>query len=407
MSECGSGIPGEENGGMIVEGKTMGRQNDGIYGMLAREEMCESARKLRDTYQIKPGAPLFQREFGFLSLELWQKEQGMPSDVPLQQLFGFEEPGNHHLGGAGWCEAGFMPPFTEEIIEDRGDYEVVRDKAGRHVLCFKGRRQGFMPEYLDHPVRDMKTWEERCKWRLNPETPERYNNLQETLDAAKEEARTGKMISQMVVGGYMYLRSLMGPEGLLYKFYDEPELINDCMKTWFELADSVISRHQEQLTIDELFIGEDICYNKGPLISPDMIKEFLFPYYRQLICNIKSRQLDKDRHLYFHVDTDGHAMPVIPLYQSIGMDVMSPFEVASGCDVVEMGIRFPGLAMFGGIDKRILAKGKKAIDAHLDYVLPAMRKRGGYIPTCDHDVPEEVSYENYLHYRKRCLEFAK
>jgi hypothetical protein len=35
-----------------------------------------------------------------------------------------------------------------------------------------------------------------------------------------------------------------------------------------------------------------------------------------------------------------------------------------------------------------------------------MHARGGYTPTCDHGVPEEVSLANYRHYRKRCLEFA-
>ena len=88
------------------------------------------------------------------------------------------------------------------------------------------------------------------------------------------------------------------------------------------------------------------------------------------------------------------------------MDVMSPFEVAAGCDVVETGKQYPDLAIFGGIDKRVLAKGKEAIDSHLEYILPFMRKRGGYIPTCDHGVPEEVSYENYLYYRKRCIELG-
>ncbi len=138
-----------------------------------------------------------------------------------------------------------------------------------------------------------------------------------------------------------------------------------------------------------------------------MIKEFLFPYYEQLIANMKKRQIDKERHLYFHIDTDGRAMLVIPLYKEISMDVMSPFEVASGCDVVEIGKKYPDLVIFGGIDKRILAKTKDAIDEHIDYILPAMKKRGGYIPTCDHGVPEEVSYENYLHFRKRCREFAE
>ena len=50
---------------------------------------------------------------------------------------------------------------------------------------FKGRRGGFMPEYIDHPVKDMKTWEEDVKWRLVPATPERYANLKERMESAK------------------------------------------------------------------------------------------------------------------------------------------------------------------------------------------------------------------------------
>ena len=88
------------------------------------------------------------------------------------------------------------------------------------------------------------------------------------------------------------------------------------------------------------------------------------------------------------------------------MDVMSPFEVASGCDVVEIGRQYPELAMFGGIDKRVLAQGKEAIDAHLEYIFPTMRARGGYIPTSDHGVPEEVTLENYRYYRSRAIELG-
>jgi uroporphyrinogen decarboxylase len=97
---------------------------------------------------------------------------------------------------------------------------------------------------------------------------------------------------------------------------------------------------------------------------------------------------------------------VIDLYETIGMDVMSPFEVAAGCDVVAVGHAHPELAILGGVDKRVLAKGKRAIDEMVNRIFPAMRARGGYIPTCDHGVPAEVRYEDYLHYRKRCLEFA-
>ena len=379
---------------------------DGVQAMVPRDQMCESARKLRDTYTVTPGVPLFRREFGYYCLEQW-KEQGMPEDVPHAELFNFDPGGGHGLGQLGWCESAFQPNFETKVVEDRGEHEVVQDSAGRHVLFFKGRRSGFMPTYLDHPVKDRKTWEENVKWRLKPDSPERYADLGERMSNAKAAAGEGKIITQNLIGGYMYLRSLIGPEDVLYFFYDQPDLIHDCMKTWLELADAVIARHQEHLALDEVFLAEDICYNHGPLIGPDTMREFLLPYYEQLIANVKARQIDKARHLHVHIDTDGYAVPVIPVYQdSIGMDLMSPFEVASGCDVVEIGRQYPNLALFGGIDKRVLAKGKAAIDEMVERILPPMRERGGYIPTSDHGVPAEVKYEDYLHYRRRCIELG-
>jgi uroporphyrinogen decarboxylase len=193
---------------------------------------------------------------------------------------------------------------------------------------------------------------------------------------------------------------------LLYKFHDDPALIHACMENWLKLADTVTAAHQRFVTLDQVYLAEDICYNHGPLISPDMMREFLLPYYQQLITNLKARQIDRSRHLYFQIDTDGFANPTIPLYRELGMDVMSPFEVASGCDVVEIGRQYPRLVMRGGIDKRVLALGRKDIDRHLEYILPAMRARGGYIPACDHGVPAEVPYENYLYYRRRCVELG-
>ncbi len=384
---------------------TTGTGADGVHAMVPRDAMCEAARKLRDTYAVTPGAPFFRREFGFYCLERW-REQGLPADADLAEWFRYDPPGNHQLGELGWCEAAFVPAFETKIIEDRGAHEVEQDHAGRHVLYFKGRRNGFMPEYIDHPVKDWQTWEENVKWRLDPAAPGRFDSLETRMMTARTRAAEGLMISQGLIGGYMYLRSLMGPAELLYMVCESPDLIHDCMKTWFELADAVTARHQQHVTFDELFLAEDICYNHGALISPDMMRAFLFPYYAQLITNVKSRQIDPNRHLYLHIDTDGDAIPVIPLYRELGMDVMSPFEVAAGCDVVEVGRVHPGLAVFGGIDKRVLATTRADIDRHVEAILPVMRERGGYIPTCDHGVPEEVSLENYLHYRKRCVELG-
>jgi uroporphyrinogen decarboxylase len=376
-------------------------------GVDLKEKWNPGVKKMRDFYAIKPDAPIYQTEFGFYVLDRWKSEGHIGPNEDLAKLFGFDPPGKYSLGNLGWCEAGFEPVFEEKVLEDQGDYELVQDFAGRTVKCFKNRRSGFMPEYMDHPVKDRRSWEEKCLWRMDPKSPERVPKIQKAIAEAKAAALEGRVIVANLVGGYMYLRSLMGPLELMYLLYDDPELVHACMQTWLNLADAVYAEMQKEVHIDEVFFGEDICYNYGLLISGEMVREFLFPYYQQLIHNIRARRADKSRPLSFQLDTDGFSDVALPLYREIGLTFLSPFEAASGCDVVRTAKEYPDLLISGGFDKRILAQGKDAIDREIDRIMPGMKKRGGYFPTCDHGVPEEVSFENYMHYRKQMLAYGK
>ncbi len=223
---------------------------------------------------------------------------------------------------------------------------------------------------------------------------------QPTAARANADA-VGGMVSQALIGGYMYLRAMIGPETLLTATYDTPELLHALMQGWADIMDAGLAHVQAEIELDEVFFTEDICYNHGLLVSPQSVRDFLFPYYRRVLDNARARQ---SRFLHFQLDSDGHCHPAIPLYKEVGVNAMSPMEVASGCDVVEIAEEHPDLRIFGGIDKRVLAAGKAAIDAHLEHILPFMVKRGGYYPTCDHSVPQDVSLENYLYYRQRVCE---
>ena len=367
----------------------------------------EAAEKLRATYRRVPGSGFIQRDFGlWMCLDAWKEDPDFPQGSE-DEIFHYEPAGKFTLYGLGWTEAAFCPEFPECVLRDCGDTEIVQDHAGRGVLYFKGRRQGFMPEYVSHPVVDQRSWEENVRPRLQFDLPERIEQRKrEAAEALAAQKRDGVMISQNIIGGYMYLRSLIGPEALLYAFYDAPELIHECMRTWLELADAVTALHQQSVALDEVFFGEDICYNHGSLISPDMIREFLFPYYQQLLDNIRRRQIGHPAP-YIQLDTDGRCRSVMDLYiEGIGCNIFFPLEAAADSDVVAIGREYPELVLIGGFDKRILAAGKEAIDREVERIFPVMSRRGGYWPMCDHGIPPEVNWRDYLHFRKRCLEFA-
>jgi hypothetical protein len=167
------------------------------------EHLSPGARKLRAFYDLVPGAPIVQAEFGFYSMDRWKREGHIGEDTDLAALFGFDPPGEYSLKHLGWCEAPFVPAFETKVLEDREEYELVQDFAGRHVLFFKGRRSGFMPEYVNHPVKDLRTWEEDVKWRLDPASPEQFADLDERMAEAKVFAAEGWVINQNLGGGYM------------------------------------------------------------------------------------------------------------------------------------------------------------------------------------------------------------
>jgi len=367
--------------------------------------MTVGAKKMWDFYNQVPNAKIHQQEFWLMepTLERWKNEGHINDTTDLSELFGFDDPGRYLLSALGWCESHFSPAFPVKVLEDRGEHELIQDHVGRSVFVFKGRRTGFMPEYVDHPVKTIEDFKEKIAFRMDFNTPDRQAHAKaQVADAKKHHDEKGWAICNNMIGGYMYLRSLMGPEGALYLFYDNPDLIHLAMEKWFELSDKISELMQNEIEFDEVFFAEDICYKAGSLISPDMIREFLFPYYKKLLDNMKKRQ-KKD--FIFQLDTDGDCRSMIPLYQEIGMTYMSPFEVASNCDVVEIRKQYPNLLMRGGFDKRILATTKDAIDKEVDRIMPFMTKFGGYIPSVDHGTPMEVSFENYMHYRKRMLEF--
>ncbi|HUW56208.1 MAG TPA: uroporphyrinogen decarboxylase family protein [Planctomycetota bacterium] len=353
---------------------------------------------------------LVRQPFGFFpqTHERWQKE-GMPEAVThggkgFREYFGFDP--SVWLGQGvdlGWCEAPLVPRYEEKILRTVGGHEIVQDFIGRHKAYPVGQREQVMPTYLKHTVASRADWEEEVRPRLDADTPERWEGFDEKMAEQTEAVARGEGLRNAgVIGGYMYLRSLIGPVDLLYRFYDEPELLHDMMRHWRDLMLTCLRRSQDAGgPFYRFMLAEDICYKSGPLISPDMMREFLSPYYRDVYDELQSHQSEK---LHFEIDTDGDCRPVIDVYQECGVDAMSPFEVASGCDVVKIGRQYPALHMRGGIDKRVLARGPDAIDEMLAYIMPAMTKRGRYIPSSDHAVPDDVSLDNYRHYRKRVME---
>ena len=353
--------------------------------------MTQSTRqRLHDTVACKAVTPgvLWGDGFWPETRARWQSE-GMPTDF----CFGDEYRGGVTLGDLG-VEIGFHPPYEQKVVADEGAYELIQDQYGIIKRIQKGRSG--MPQFVQFPVSDRASWE-KLKPRLDPANPNRYApDWPQRAAAACQSDALVTLVSGHLSGFFSLLRELTG-DRVYYLFFDAPDLARDILDFQVYRLTTYLREITRVARIDRLFIWEDMCYKRGPLVSPDLFRQFLLEPYRRTIAVARERGVE-----IIDVDSDGNINELIPLWLEADVNLLHPMEVAAGMDVVAVKRAYGSqVAMHGGVDKRALAQGREAIDREFARIRPAY-ELGGYIPHVDHSVPPDVSWDSYLYYlRKR------
>lgn len=319
------------------------------------------------------------------TLQRWYRE-GLPRDTDLNAYFGLQPLSTINLSP----NMGVHPAFEQRTLEETATTRIFMDGYGRKVLDFKDHTS--MPEWLEFPVKSPSD--------LRQVLDEHYqvDNLDERFPAdyearVRQAAASGNVV--LVDGGCYYwtLRSLAGVEYASYLFYDAPELVDELFERYNLVVMESLRRATALTKVDCIGFGEDIAFKTGPLISPDMFRQFILPRYRRAMEFARSKGIE-----FTWYDSDGDLRAFIPEYLSIGITTYAPCEVAAGMSPVELRKQFGRVVrMIGGIDKREIAKGRAAIDAEIERNRPLIDE-GGYIPAIDHSVSADISFDNYRYF---------
>ena len=312
------------------------------------------------------------------------KEEGMKNDNDWHALFNFDI---YHDGTN--INFGLCPPFEREILEDEGDTIVFRDEQG--VIKRDSKGHTTMPQFLEYPVKDRKTWEEH-KWRFDPDTPERFPKDWDERAKRLKDSEAVVTVGMYPYGFYGGIRTMMGAEQSLVACALDPELIDDINSHLFNLWYKLWSRVFEETRVDEIAFWEDMAGKQGSLISPKMFRRFLTPYYKKL--NDLGR---KHGVRIASVDSDGNVDELTGLFIEAGVNAPLPYEVQAGNDIPSLLKKYPNFCALGGMDKRAMAKDKAAIDKEMERV-KSIIDLGRYLPFPDHLIPSDVSWENYQYF---------
>ncbi len=340
------------------------------------------------------------------TLAAWHK-QGLPEwksfdenyEVLLEILEIEPEPTNPKIS----LDVSFqmMPAFKEEVLEHKDGHFIVRDWMGAiteisdeyDYTYIRSAKDFVTRKWHKFPVENEKDWEEMKK-KYNPDTEGRFP--EDFEERCKKLEKRDYILSININGLFWQLREWCGFENLCILMVEKPDFVQEMVNFWTEFVSKVMERILERVQMDSVWISEDMAYKGYSMISPKMVRKFLLPTWKRWASEVKEGSCP-----IFDMDSDGYIGELIPIWIEAGINCCDPMEVAAGNDIVKYREIYGNkMAYQGGIDKRAIAKGGKVMEKEVLRVVHPLLKDGGFIPGCDHGVPSDISWQNYVEYSR-------
>ena len=170
-------------------------------------------------------------------------------------------------------------------------------------------------------------------------------------------------------------------------------LCDAILDVWLEVARRMIEASYPY--VDVVAFGDDIAFQNGPMMSPDIFRGLIKPRMKRVFDLVKTHC---DAKILFH--TCGSAVSHIPDLLELGMDALNPVQVsAKGMDTRELKRLYgKDLTFWGAIDtQKVLPFGTPDdVRAEVARRIEDLADGGGYVLGSVHIIQAEVPPENIL-----------
>jgi hypothetical protein len=299
-----------------------------------------------------------------------------------------------------------IPTFEEKVLEHRDGHYIVRDWMGNiteisdeyDYTYIRTAKDFVTRKWHRFPVETHADFEE-MKTRYDPDDPLRYP--EDFEDRTRIMRDRDYVVSIAFAGPFWQLREWCGLEPLCMLFIDDAGFVEEMLGFWSSFVSRTMARALDSGAVDRMYISEDMAYKEKCMISPAMTRKYLLPAWSRWVGEAREAGV-----LLFDMDSDGCVDELVPIWIEAGFNVCDPIEVAAGCDINAYRRQFGHeMAYRQGVDKRCIARGRRTIEAELDRIAPVVRD-GGYIPGCDHGVPFDISWPDFVHYARLLAEMT-
>jgi len=233
----------------------------------------------------------------------------------------------------------------------------------------------------------------------DPDDPRWYRPVEEIVGLVGGDLA----VSAIVEGPFTRSWLPLGLQNFVKMLYYNPnstrKFIEKITSFYIELGKRLID-----LNIDAIWIPDDMGYVNGLLLSPKLLRQYIFPNLEKMVSTFKKKGVK----VFMH--NDGQIMLIMDDLVAMGLDAMHPLERAAGMSLEAMKMNYGDkIALIGNIDsKTVLQAGptesiKKQVLECLEIAAPG----GGYILASDHSIHEGIPSANVKFMFKTAKQFGR
>ncbi len=201
---------------------------------------------------------------------------------------------------------------------------------------------------------------------------------------------------------FMWSAYLRGLDNLLADFLVEPELAVALMDKVLEVNMAIV-RNAIRAGAEVIVLGDDYAFNKGPLMSPELFREFIFPRLKRMVDLIHEEGAFCVKH------SDGNLYPILDMIVEAGPDGINPVEPVAGMDLKTVKSLVGGkVCISGNIDcAHLLPSGTvEEVRAAVKKAIEDAAPGGGFILSSSNSIHSSCKPENFRAMVEACHEFG-
>jgi len=182
-----------------------------------------------------------------------------------------------------------------------------------------------------------------------------------------------------------------GMDKLLYAYHENPPMVHQLARIATDYTLEALELGIE-LGADIISLDGDLAHNTNLLISPEHFREYLKPYYIELVNFIHQRGLKIFKH------TDGNHLKIFDDFLEIGFDGIHPIQPQC-MDLATVKKQYGNrICLMGNIDcmETLVKKDTAAVEEEVKAAIAVAAPGGGYILASSNTIHPGVKAENYI-----------